>query len=77
LASENYLTFARLRELENGLGLRWRRVQPFYGWRWWIRAWRAWLLNHREPARFMLLSAQKPESRTPVFFIAASGDLLS
>ena len=45
LPGENYLTYARLDELATALGLRWRKVTPFYGWRWALRPWKARLLR--------------------------------
>jgi HemK-related putative methylase len=55
IPSENYLTYDRLEELARKLGLRWQRIEPFYGWRWALRPWRARLRGHREPARFMVI----------------------
>jgi len=52
LDHENYLTEERLAALGRRLGLRWRRVAPFYGWRWFIAPWLARLRGRREPARF-------------------------
>lgn len=37
LPFENFLTFDRLRDLEDGLGVRWNSLQPDFGTRWWIR----------------------------------------
>lgn len=55
LESENFLTYARLRELGESLGLRWRVIRPFYGLRWWLRPLKARLAGRREPARFHLI----------------------
>lgn len=55
LQSENYLTYGRLDELGNELHLTWKKITPFYGLRWMIRPWIAWLLRRREPAQFHLL----------------------
>jgi hypothetical protein len=55
LASEGYLSEARLAALATALGLRWRRIAPFYGWRWALRPLLARLRGRREPARFLVL----------------------
>ena len=60
LASENYLTRPRLKELGQVLGVRWNLIRPFYGWRWELRPWKASLLGRREPAQFYLIHAAKP-----------------
>lgn len=54
LDHENYLTEAQLQALGQRLSLRWRRIEPFYGWRWFIAPWLARLRGRREPARFYL-----------------------
>lgn len=54
LGSENYVTFDRLDELARRLDLAWQLYQPFYGWRWALRPWKARLLGRREPATFLL-----------------------
>jgi SAM-dependent methyltransferase len=66
LPSENYLTFERLDQLEAALGLRWEKVQPFYGWRpalrdwrWALRPWWARLRGSREPAQFLIVWGRK------------------
>jgi hypothetical protein len=55
LQSENYLTYARLKELARALGLRWKFLTPFYGLRWMLRPISAGLARRREPAKFHLL----------------------
>lgn len=55
IPSENYLTYARLEELADTLGLNWQIITPFYGWRWVLRPWKARLLGHREPAKFLVI----------------------
>jgi SAM-dependent methyltransferase len=57
LPSVGYLTWAMLRDLGRELGLRWRVIRPWYGWRWALRPWRARLLRKREPSTFALLVA--------------------
>jgi SAM-dependent methyltransferase len=59
LASENYLTEARLEQLAARLGLRWRRIVPFYGLRWAARPLIARLRGARQPARFAVLIAER------------------
>ena len=59
IPSENFLTFARLGELSRQLEIRWKFMQPFYGWRWALRPWLARLKGGREPAQFMLIVGQK------------------
>ncbi|WKZ34435.1 MAG: class I SAM-dependent methyltransferase [Anaerolineales bacterium] len=54
IASEGFLTYARLDELGRTLGIRWRHVRPFYGLRWVLRPWLARLRGGREPAEFGL-----------------------
>jgi hypothetical protein len=59
LRSENFLTDGRLNELASALGIRWRRILPFYGLRWAIRPFIARLRRRREPARFAVLVAER------------------
>ncbi len=59
LPMENFLTFQRLEQLGEQLGVRWRLSKPHYGWRWALRPLRARLAGRREPARFLLVWAAK------------------
>jgi ubiquinone/menaquinone biosynthesis C-methylase UbiE/uncharacterized protein YbaR (Trm112 family) len=59
LDSENYLTYARLKQLSQALNLRWRIIRPFYGVRWMLRPVVAALLRRREPAKFHLIVGQR------------------
>lgn len=59
LPSENYLTDQCLCDLAETLHLRWRFIQPFYGWRWMLRPLKARLLRRREPARFAVIVGQR------------------
>jgi SAM-dependent methyltransferase len=59
LPSVGYLTWAMLRDLGRDLGLRWRIIRPWYGWRWALRPWRARLARKREPSTFALLVARR------------------
>jgi len=55
LQSENYLTYQRLRQLEEGLPIEWIISEPYYGLRWKLRSLKAFLLGTREPAKFALI----------------------
>ncbi|MES1242339.1 MAG: class I SAM-dependent methyltransferase [Acidobacteriota bacterium] len=55
LPSIEYLTWERLGALGRELGLRWRKVPTWYGWRWALRPWVARLKRKREPSRFVIL----------------------
>jgi SAM-dependent methyltransferase len=59
LQSENYLTYARLKDLARELNLTWKYITPFYGLRWMIRPLFAGLLRRREPAKFHLIIGTK------------------
>ncbi len=59
LPNVGYLTWAMLRDLGRGLGLRWQIIRPWYGWRWALRPWRARLARKREPSTFALLIAAR------------------
>jgi SAM-dependent methyltransferase len=60
LPSRDYLTWSQIADLERHLGLRFRKVTPWYGWRWALRPWLARLRRQREPSRFAILMASKP-----------------
>jgi SAM-dependent methyltransferase len=57
LASLEYLHESQLGELSRDLGLRWQVYQPWYGWKWHIRPWKARLQGRRPPSRFCILVA--------------------
>jgi SAM-dependent methyltransferase len=59
LPSIEYLTWERLGALARELGLRWRKVPTWYGWRWALRPWVARLKRKREPSRFVILVGEK------------------
>lgn len=59
LASEHYLTTARLRNLADTLGVRWTVTYPRHGIRFAIRRWKTRLLGRREAARFPLIVTQQ------------------
>ena len=60
LPSREFLTWTMLDELARDLGISWRTVTPWYGWRWAMRPWLARLKRKREPSRFAILWAEKP-----------------
>jgi SAM-dependent methyltransferase len=57
--SQEYLTDARLRELEQDLDIRWEQHAPFYGIRWSLRPVIARLRQRREPASFRIYVARR------------------
>ena len=59
LPSVGYLTWAMLAELGRDLGLHWRVLRPWYGWRWALRPWNARLRGKREPSTFAVLVARR------------------
>ncbi len=59
LQSENFLTYARLKELAQELHITWKFIRPFYGVRWMLRPLISALLRRREPARFHLIVGRK------------------
>lgn len=54
IQSEGFLTYDRVRELGETLGIFWRHVVPFYGFRWVLRPLWVKLRRQREPAQFGL-----------------------
>lgn len=60
LPSREYLTWKGIAELDQRLGIRFRTIAPWYGWRWAMRPWAARLKRRREPSRFAILVAEKP-----------------
>jgi len=65
LGSREYLTWREVAELGRRLGVRFRAVTPWYGWRWALRPWVARWKRRREPSRFAILAAEKAEPREP------------
>ncbi len=59
IPSLEFLTDARLNDLEQTLNIRLERRVPFYGLRWAMRPWIALLRRRREPARFRIYTARK------------------
>jgi SAM-dependent methyltransferase len=60
LASENFLTPERLKELQHDLHLDWQTIQPFFGLSWLLKPWIARLRGRREPANFPILIGRRP-----------------
>ena len=59
IPSLEFLTDARLNDLEQALSLRLERHVPFYGLKWAMRPWIARVRGRREPARFRIYTARK------------------
>jgi SAM-dependent methyltransferase len=59
LPSREYLTWTEVAGLGRRLGVRFRAVTPWYGWRWAARPWVARFKRRREPSRFAILLAEK------------------
>jgi SAM-dependent methyltransferase len=55
LASREYLDQPTLKRLSAELGIAWRAHRVWYGWRWFIRPWKARLQGRRPPSRFCIL----------------------
>jgi hypothetical protein len=45
--------------LQTSLSVRWQFLTPFYGARWLLKPWMAWLRGSREPAKFHLILGRK------------------
>jgi ubiquinone/menaquinone biosynthesis C-methylase UbiE len=58
LKSIEYLDEPALASLASELSIEWRRVHPWYGWRWAMRPLRAKLRKQRPPSRFMILAGR-------------------
>ena len=59
--SLEYLTDTRLQLLEKSFGLQWQLHTPYYGIKWTLRPLLAHLRKKREPARFRIYLARKPQ----------------
>ena len=62
LCSREYLDRPVLDELSRDLGIRWRVHRVWYGWRWWLRPWKARLQNRRPPSQFWILEGELQQS---------------
>src|SRR5437867_178680 len=60
--SREYLYESQLAELSRDLGLKWSIHQPWYGWKWHMRPWKARLHGRRPPSRFCILVASASNS---------------
>ncbi|HTM47833.1 MAG TPA: class I SAM-dependent methyltransferase [Bryobacteraceae bacterium] len=60
--SLEYLYESQLDGLSRDLGLRWRILQPWYGWKWHLRPLKARLQGKRPPSRFCVLVASAATS---------------
>jgi SAM-dependent methyltransferase len=54
IASLEYLTPERLEVVEQACGIEWKFVEPWYGVKWALRPWKAFLRGRRTPSRFRL-----------------------
>ena len=57
IPSLEFLHELQLSELSHELKLRWQIYQPWYGWKWHLRPWKARLKGSRPPSRFCILEA--------------------
>jgi SAM-dependent methyltransferase len=55
LPSREFLDRPTLTLLSEKLGLEWHIVKPWYGWRWHLRPFNAWIHRRRPPSRFWIL----------------------
>ena len=62
IANLEYLYESQLSELARDLDMRWRMYQPWYGWQWSLRPWKARLKGARPPSRFCILVGSFPNS---------------
>ncbi|HEY3839628.1 MAG TPA: class I SAM-dependent methyltransferase, partial [Bryobacteraceae bacterium] len=58
LPAREYLHQMELADLSRDLRLRWTIHQPWYGWKWHLRPFRARLKGQRPPSRFCILVAE-------------------
>lgn len=56
--SIEYLDEGTLAQLSGELGIQWRRSQPWLGWRWALRPWKARLAHRRPPSQFLILTGR-------------------
>ncbi len=55
IPSVEFLHDSVLAEIAGHVGLKWSLYQPWYGWKWHLRPWRARLKRKRPPSRFCIL----------------------
>lgn len=53
--SKEYVTRKILSELTRSCGVGWKLCQPWYGWQWALRPWKARWQRRREPSKFYIL----------------------
>lgn len=58
LASMEFLDMPMLRMLEQQLRITWTTYKPWYGWRWHVRPFTAFLRRRRPPSRFWILTGR-------------------
>jgi SAM-dependent methyltransferase len=58
LQSREYLDEPTLEVLARDLGIAWRIYRVWYGWRWFLRPWKARIRSSRPPSRFMILTGE-------------------
>lgn len=58
IPSLEFLTDARLSQMEERFGIQWKTYSPFYGMRWAMRPLFAKLKGRREPSRFRIYAAE-------------------
>ena len=58
MRSIEYLDEEMLVKLAAELGIEWSRSQPWYGWQWALRPWRARMKNQRPPSQFAILTGR-------------------
>jgi SAM-dependent methyltransferase len=59
IPSIEYLTWDMLPDLGKDLGLKWKIIRPWYGWKWAMRPWIARWKRKREPSCFAILIAER------------------
>ena len=58
LQSIEYLDQPMLDELSRELNIEWQRTEPWYGWGWALRPWKARLRGKRPPSKFLILAGR-------------------
>jgi SAM-dependent methyltransferase len=58
LASREYLDEPLLKTLAEDLGITWTVHRAWYGWKWFLRPWKAALQGKRPPSQFLILNGR-------------------
>lgn len=58
LGSIEYFDRATLDRLARELGVKWRLLRPWYGWKWAMRPWIARLRRRRPPSKFFVITGE-------------------